>query len=241
LRGRVFVLPIFLSLVLVTCIQASNSQTSPKSTAKQIVIHGENNKAPYFFPSEHLFDLTCRVMAAGKVSAADAEAMRDGMIEIDSGTQAVEISRVNRFKQVGNEWLGKVRVRLASGPHKGKQGYVFAKWVFPVKGKAQAKTMNYSLVNIYDTNQNFTFMCKSRGVFDLVVRGTAGEKLTHEQQGVIVRGVYKLTRRTRARLISSKDNIPTPDGRYVGYSYVELIDGPYKGKRGFVFIDHVHK
>ena len=55
---------------------------------------------------------------------------------------------------------GPSTVRLASGPHKGKQGYVFAKWVFPVKGKAQAKPVNYSLVSIYDTNQNFTFMCK---------------------------------------------------------------------------------
>lgn len=113
---------------------------------------------------------------------------------------------------------------------------------FPVKGRTATKaTKTYPLVSIYDTNADFTFLCKSRKVFDLVVRGTAGKELTHEEQGVIVHGVYKLTGRPHARLISSKDNIPTPDGRYVGYSYVELTDGLHKGEQGFVFIDHVHK
>ena len=223
-------------------MKVCDAQTTPKLVTKRVVLRGDNNQDLFFFPNERIFDLSCRVISAGEVSVADAEAIRDGTIKISDGTQAVEISRINQFKKIENEWVGKVRIRLVGGIQNGKQGYVFAKWVFPVKGKAATKTAkNYPIVSIYDTNLDFTFVFKSRKAFDLIVRGTAGEELTHEEQGVIFHGNYKLTRRTRARLISSKDNIPTSDGRYVGYSYIELIDGPHKGKRGFVVIDHVHK
>jgi hypothetical protein len=228
-----------LPLALAIFARVCDAQPAPKSGKNAVVLYGDNNRDLYFFPSEPLFDFSCRVLRAGHVSAADVKVLREGAVKITAGTHALELSRNDHFARVQNGWIGKVRIRLISGPRKGEQGFVFAKWVLPDEGSPATKSS--PIVSIYGTIADITYLFKSRTVFDLAVRGTAGKTLTHEEQDIIVHGVYKLKGRTHARLISSKDKIPTPDGRFVGYSFVELADGPYKGQQGFVFIDQVHK
>lgn len=234
---------LLISLLFIFCTidrNICNAQAHRASATKHVVLRGDNNQDLFFFPTERLFDLSCRVIGAGEVSATDAETMRKGMVKILRGTHADQLSRNNHFVKIKNEWVGKVFVRLTSGGQKGKRGYIFAKWVFPVKGNTVTKK-KYSVVSIYDTSVGSSYLFKSRRVFDLTVRGMANEELTHEEQGIILHGTYELAGRTHAHLISSKDKIPTSDGRYTGYSYVEITNGMYKGKRGFVFIDQVHK
>ncbi len=244
-----------LSLMLFGFIMGIRSallaQMTSKPVGKAVMLRDAtgNDREIYFFPSESVFDLFCRVAGSAKpgadtvdVNKTDIKAIGNGAVKISSGTQAVELSRINHFKRVDTQWIGKVHIRVSNGTQKGKEGYVLAECVFPLKERTAKKTTkDYPIVSIYDTSLDYTFLYKSRKVFDLGVRATAGIELTHEEEGIIVHGIYKLTGRIHARLISSKDHIPTPDGRYVGYSNVELTDGPYKGKQGLVFIEQVHK
>src|SRR5205823_4150275 len=101
------------------------------------VIRGDHDRDPFLILTEQQFDLTCKSMDAARLTEEQVAAMRNGIISISNGTEAVELSRVNHFRKVMNAWVGRVEVRLTSGPQKGKYGYVFAQWVSLLKGKGR--------------------------------------------------------------------------------------------------------